>query len=87
VVPNAAALALTDYPHAAGSASALLGVFQFAFGGVTAPLVGAGGRGTAVPMALVIALFGLGALAAAAVARRASPHLVPAQAGSIGSLR
>jgi DHA1 family bicyclomycin/chloramphenicol resistance-like MFS transporter len=87
VVPNAAALALTDYPHAAGSASALLGVFQFAFGGVTAPLVGAGGRGTAVPMALVIALFGLGALAATAFARRASPHLVPAQAGSIGSLR
>jgi MFS transporter, DHA1 family, multidrug resistance protein len=87
VLPNSAALALTDYPHAAGSASALLGLLQFAFGGAAAPLVGAGGRGTAVPMALVIALFGGGALAATVAARRASLHLVPAQAGSIGSLR
>lgn len=87
VSPNASALALTDYPHAAGSASALLGLFQFGFGGAAAPLVGAGGRGTAFPMALVIALFGGGAIAATVVARRASPRLVPAQAGPIGSFR
>jgi DHA1 family bicyclomycin/chloramphenicol resistance-like MFS transporter len=73
VVPNAAALALTDYPHAAGSASALLGMLQFAFGGIAAPLVGVGGRGTALPMALLIAAFGVGALAALAAARRAAP--------------
>ena len=73
VAPNAAALALTDYPHAAGSASALLGVFQFSFGAAAAPLVGVAGAGTAVPMALLIALFGAGALAAVGVARAATP--------------
>jgi MFS transporter, DHA1 family, multidrug resistance protein len=87
VIPNAAALALTGYPHAAGSASALLGLAQFAFGGLAAPLVGAAGRGTAVPMALVIALFGGAALAATVLARRASPLLVPAATGRIGSSR
>jgi DHA1 family bicyclomycin/chloramphenicol resistance-like MFS transporter len=69
VIPNASALALTDYPHAAGSASALLGTLQFAFGGAAAPLVGVAGRHTAVPMALAIALFGTAALAALGLAR------------------
>jgi DHA1 family bicyclomycin/chloramphenicol resistance-like MFS transporter len=69
-IPNSTALALTDYPRAAGSASALLGAFQFTFGAAAAPLVGIAGKGTATPMALVIALFGAGALAAAGVARR-----------------
>jgi MFS transporter, DHA1 family, multidrug resistance protein len=68
VIPNATALALTDYPHAAGSAAALLGTAQFVFGGAAAPLVGVAGRGTAVPMALLIALFGVGALIAFGVA-------------------
>ncbi len=70
VVPNASALALTDYPHAAGSASALLGMLQFAFGGAAAPLVGIAGRGTAVPMALLMAVFGVAALAALGQAGR-----------------
>jgi MFS transporter, DHA1 family, multidrug resistance protein len=61
--PNATALALTDYPHLAGSASALLGVFQFGFGAAAAPLVGVAGKTSAVPMALLIALFGTSALA------------------------
>lgn len=73
VLPNGTALALTDYPHAAGSASAVLGTLQFAFGGVTAPLVGVAGRDTAVPMALLIALFGAGALAALGVAAARLP--------------
>jgi MFS transporter, DHA1 family, multidrug resistance protein len=73
VLPNAAALALTDYPHAAGSASAVLGVFQFGFGAAAAPLVGVAGTGTAVPMALSIALFGVAAPAALGVARRPGP--------------
>lgn len=75
VIPNATALALTDYPHAAGSASALLGMLQFAFGAVAAPLVGVAGRHTAVPMALLIAAFGIGALATLllAPAARISP--------------
>lgn len=55
VAPNAAALALADQPHQAGSASALLGASQFLVGAVAAPLVGLGGVTSPVPMALVIA--------------------------------
>ena len=72
VVPNATALALTAYAHAAGSASALLGTAQFAVGGAAAPLVGAAGGNSALPMALLMALFGTGALIALGVAHRAS---------------
>jgi DHA1 family bicyclomycin/chloramphenicol resistance-like MFS transporter len=78
VIPNATALALTDYPHAAGSAAAVLGTAQFVFGGAAAPLVGVAGRGTAVPMALLMALFGAGALVALVVAKHVSrPRIVP----------
>ena len=58
VIPNATALALTPFPHIAGSASALIGATQFAFGAVAAPLVGAFGQDTAVPMAVAMATFG-----------------------------
>jgi len=71
VIPNSTALALTDYPHSAGAASALLGASQFVLGALAAPLVGLAGRGSPVPMALAIALFGAGSVLAVAVARRA----------------
>jgi DHA1 family bicyclomycin/chloramphenicol resistance-like MFS transporter len=58
---NVIALALTNYPQVAGSASALLRVSMFAFGGVFAPVAGVGGNHTALPMALVIAGCALGA--------------------------
>ena len=61
---NAVALALVDHPAVAGTAAALLGVAQYAFGAVMAPIVGLGGEGTAVPMAMVITTCGLGAAAA-----------------------
>jgi MFS transporter, DHA1 family, multidrug resistance protein len=67
VLPNTRALAMTNYPHHAGTASALLGVSQFAIGGIVAPLVGIGGTGTAVPMGVVIAALVAGALAVFAV--------------------
>lgn len=54
VQSNAIAIGLTNYPQIAGSASALLGVSQFSFGAVMAPLVGIAGENTAVPMAIVI---------------------------------
>jgi DHA1 family bicyclomycin/chloramphenicol resistance-like MFS transporter len=76
VVPNATALAMTDYPHAAGRASALLGAGQFLLGGLAAPLVGLAGRDTAVPMAVLIAVFGSGGLVAALSARRVQPALL-----------
>ena len=62
VLPNATALALSNYPRTAGSASALLGVLQFAIGAAAAPLVGAFGARTALPMSVVIATLGVSAL-------------------------
>ncbi len=63
VLPNATALALTNYPRTAGSASALLGVLQFAIGAAAAPLVGILGAKTALPMAVVMATLSVSALA------------------------
>jgi DHA1 family bicyclomycin/chloramphenicol resistance-like MFS transporter len=51
---NAIALALTEYPRAAGAAASLLGVFQFALGAAVAPLVGIGSRSNASAMAVVL---------------------------------
>lgn len=62
VMPNSTALALTDHPDAAGSASALLGMLQFVIGAGVAPLVGVAGKHTAVPMAALIALLTVGGL-------------------------
>lgn len=62
VLPNASALALTDYPQVAGSASALLGVMQFTIGAAVAPIVGSAGAHTALPMGIVIAVLGLAAV-------------------------
>ncbi len=56
ILPNTTALALSAHLRTAGSASALLGVLQFAIGATVAPLVGIAGRDTALPMAIVIAL-------------------------------
>ncbi|MEV6317122.1 Bcr/CflA family multidrug efflux MFS transporter [Streptomyces sp. NPDC051776] len=53
VLPNTNALALTRTPHAAGSASALLGTTAFLVGAIASPLVGVAGEHTAWPMALV----------------------------------
>jgi DHA1 family bicyclomycin/chloramphenicol resistance-like MFS transporter len=64
VLPNTRALAMADYPDRAGTASALLGVLQFAIGGLVAPLIGIGGTGTAVPMAVVIAVLAAAGLTA-----------------------
>ncbi|MCP9988286.1 multidrug effflux MFS transporter [Streptomyces sudanensis] len=52
-LPNTNAQALMRTPHAAGSASALLGASSFLVGAVASPLVGVAGEHTAVPMAVV----------------------------------
>ncbi|GAA2373177.1 multidrug effflux MFS transporter [Nonomuraea africana] len=63
VLPGTGALALAGQPQQiAGSASALLGVLQFAFGAVAAPLVGLAGSGSAVPMAVVMLALIVGSL-------------------------
>lgn len=63
IMPNASALALTNHGRNAGSASALLGTLRFLIGALAAPLVGLAGEGTALPMAGIITLCGLAALA------------------------
>jgi DHA1 family bicyclomycin/chloramphenicol resistance-like MFS transporter len=50
--PPTTSLALAGYPDVAGTASSFLGVARFAFGGLSAPLVGLGGT-SAVPLGLV----------------------------------
>ncbi|MEU9293198.1 Bcr/CflA family multidrug efflux MFS transporter [Streptomyces sp. NPDC048266] len=52
-MPNTNAQALMRTPHAAGSASALLGTTSFLIGAAASPLVGMAGEHTAVPMAVV----------------------------------
>ena len=49
-------LAMQDQAKAAGSASALIGLLSFIFGGVMAPLVGIAGSHTAIPMGITIAV-------------------------------
>ncbi|MGW0776278.1 multidrug effflux MFS transporter [Streptomyces sp. NPDC002835] len=61
-MPNTNALALMRTPHAAGSASALIGTASFLIGAVASPLVGIAGEGTAVPMAVVQLVCGVGAV-------------------------
>ena len=64
VGPNATAAAMAPYARQAGSASALLGAVQFGLGAVAGSLVGVFFNGTALPMAGVIALCGVGGFVA-----------------------
>ncbi|MDH6125625.1 multidrug effflux MFS transporter [Kitasatospora sp. GP82] len=54
VLPNSGAQALTMAPHAAGSASALLGTGTFLCGALVAPLSSAGGRPSAALLGIVV---------------------------------
>jgi DHA1 family bicyclomycin/chloramphenicol resistance-like MFS transporter len=82
IASNATALALTDHPHVAGSAAGLLGVAQSTVGALAAPLVGLGGKGSAMPMALTV--LGCGLVSAFAltvlVLPRVRPQAAPAAA-------
>lgn len=51
--PPATTLALVDYPQMAGTASSLLGMIRFGFGGIAAPFVGVGGALSILPLGLV----------------------------------
>jgi DHA1 family bicyclomycin/chloramphenicol resistance-like MFS transporter len=62
-MPNTNASALMRTPHAAGSASALLGTSTFLLGAAASPLVGIAGETTAVPMAVVQLVCALAAMA------------------------
>jgi DHA1 family bicyclomycin/chloramphenicol resistance-like MFS transporter len=62
-MPNTNTQALMRTPHAAGSASALIGTSSFLIGAVASPLVGIAGDRTAVPMAVVQVACALGSMA------------------------
>ncbi|WP_274649309.1 multidrug effflux MFS transporter [Paenibacillus humicola] len=69
-------LAMQNQGGQAGSASALLGLLSFVFGGAAAPLVGVAGSGTALPLGIVVAAAEAGAVAsylALSRTRRAKP--------------
>ncbi|MFG1887495.1 multidrug effflux MFS transporter [Micromonospora sp. NPDC049051] len=55
VMPNGTALALDRHPAHAGTAAALVGTIQSLVAASAVPLVGLGGEGSAVPMAVVVA--------------------------------
>jgi DHA1 family bicyclomycin/chloramphenicol resistance-like MFS transporter len=75
VAPNALALAVNDFPLAAGSASAVLGFTRFSMGALVAPLVGLGGRHSALPLALVMALCALSGLSLRVLFRAPPGHI------------
>ena len=79
VFPNATAIALEHQEGALGSASALLGMSQFATGALIAPLVGVAGSHDAVPMAVLIGACGVAALG---VNLACSPTVSPRDAAS-----
>ncbi len=62
VMPTSFALAMQEHGDSAGAAAALLGLSQYIIGAAVVPLVGLAGKGTAVPMGIVIAVLGVGAL-------------------------
>ncbi len=62
VNPSCFSLAMQNQAGNAGSASALLGLMPFLFGALVAPIVGHGGSGTALPMAVLILLAEVGAI-------------------------
>nr|WP_246872452.1 MULTISPECIES: hypothetical protein [Rhodococcus] len=71
--PPSTSLALENYPEVAGSVASLLGLARFAFGGVTAPLVGLAGPGTAVPLGVVTLSAALLGLVGYVLLRRPAP--------------
>jgi DHA1 family bicyclomycin/chloramphenicol resistance-like MFS transporter len=68
--PPATTLALADWPEIAGTASSLLGMVRFGFGGISAPLVGIAGAATVLPLGAVTTVCAV--LAAAAFTGQAA---------------
>jgi DHA1 family bicyclomycin/chloramphenicol resistance-like MFS transporter len=63
IFPNATAMTMQPFATEAGRASALLGIFQFTLGAAGGALVSVFHNGTALPMAIQIACYGVVALA------------------------
>lgn len=72
IMPNASALALTHQGHRAGTASALLGTLQFGLGTIAGAAVSIWHDGTALPLGVVMAVSGTGALLMHRIGQRAA---------------
>jgi DHA1 family bicyclomycin/chloramphenicol resistance-like MFS transporter len=75
VWPNGTAVAMAESGEIAGSASALMGVSQFALAAVVAPLVGIAGSRAALPTGVVMCVCGVAACALYATGGRRSAML------------
>ncbi len=84
VGPNSVALALQRYPRAAGSASAVLGSFQFLLAALAAPLAGVGGTADALPMAVLVTVLPLAALISRIFLSGPGTRQSPVPAGAAG---
>ncbi len=73
VAANAISGALKFFPHMAGTASSVFGVFQFGLGGLSGWAVAFLGDGSAVPMAVMICGCGILAFASRYVLARPNP--------------
>jgi DHA1 family bicyclomycin/chloramphenicol resistance-like MFS transporter len=78
--PPATTLALLEYPQIAGTASSLLGMVRFGFGGIAAPLVGVAGATSILPLGVVTVSAVVLAGAAHLVLGRRRPAAAPASA-------
>ncbi|MFJ7885554.1 multidrug effflux MFS transporter [Pseudomonas sp. NPDC096917] len=79
IIPNASACAMNGQGARAGSASAMLGFLQFSVAAGAASLVGVLHDGSAMPMAMVITLCGLLAVAIGMATRRLYTARIAAQ--------
>lgn len=68
--PPATTLALSDYPQMAGTASSLLGMVRFGFGGIAAPFVGIAGALSILPLGITTVVAVLLAAAACLLLKR-----------------
>lgn len=69
---NSSALALAETPHARGLGAALLGALQFSIAGIFAPVVGAWGEHTSIPMGVLATTMALLAAVCALLGNRAA---------------
>ncbi|MGO4329449.1 MULTISPECIES: Bcr/CflA family multidrug efflux MFS transporter [unclassified Cupriavidus] len=69
ILPNASALAMAQQGHRAGTASAMMGTLQFSLGTLAGAAVSLWRDGSALPLAVVMAVCGVGAVGMRMVGR------------------
>lgn len=74
ILPNASAMSLAHQGHRAGTASALMGTLQFSLGTLAGAAVSLWHDGTALPLAVVMGVCGVGAVLMRAYGCRGAGH-------------